>query len=202
MTRTDEHLKRLDDVEVRADWDRVRYRTPDPSLDTNATLQLDDDGSSSRSGRIALIAAALVIGLAGTVALAVAFRDHTENVATGPTAAGVKITLGQGANSGATLTTGTVSVPGVRVSVIVPDEGASGNSPFSYHDRSIRSALGVSSFSIDTKPLATAELSPVSVSSDTLVSSDPTDMALFAFSTDQSAGAPVDWSQLPAGKAR
>ncbi len=76
MPRSDERLRKLDDLEAPSAWARVRDRLPDPSLDTNATLQLGEDKPASRAGRVGLIAAALVIGLATTVGLAMAFRDR------------------------------------------------------------------------------------------------------------------------------
>jgi hypothetical protein len=76
MSRSDNRLEQLDELEALARWDQIRDRVPDPSLDTNATLSLDDDEPASRGRRFGLIAAALAIGLVGTVGLALAFRDR------------------------------------------------------------------------------------------------------------------------------
>src|SRR4051794_26197891 len=143
MAKANERLGTLDELQVPLAWERIRGRTPDPSLDPSATLQLEEHGRAPRSRRISLIAAALVIGLTGTVTLALAFRDPG-NIATGPTGDVVKVTLAGGANAGATLTTGDVSRSGVPMNVIIPP----GENDNAYSSQEIGKALGLDSFSI------------------------------------------------------
>lgn len=83
MDDSKQQLNPLDLLEVPDRWSTIPDRVPQPDLDPDARLDLDDTSAQNLrpARRIAIIAAALIIGLAATAALFVAFGREGNQIA-------------------------------------------------------------------------------------------------------------------------
>jgi hypothetical protein len=77
MDESKQPLKPLDLLDAPDRWNGILGRTPQPDLDPDATLDFDDASTPGLTPgrRLGMIAAALIIGLATTAALVVAFNQ-------------------------------------------------------------------------------------------------------------------------------